>query len=64
VPHGVRLVRWTNWGRKATKKMVSFGLSRLSRTACRIVRHADDGSAASTPSVPLSRSVVHARNSR
>lgn len=53
----------TNCGRKAKKKIVSFGLRMLISTPRTITRRADTGSGAvrsSTTSASLSRTVAHA----
>ena len=55
----------TNWGKKAKKKIVSFGFSRLISTASPMTRRSDLGAAfSSTVSGVRSRRVRQARKSR
>ncbi len=56
---------WTNWGRKARKKMVSFGFNTLIRSAVRITRQLECGRAScSTVSGVVSHQVCQARKRR
>jgi hypothetical protein len=55
----------TNCGRKAKKKIVSFGLRMFTRTPETSTRRAGTGAASSsTTSAPCSRNVLHAIHSR